>query len=990
MAESDSKRRPFRSLGLRLRSFGRNVFRTYSPADSSPQSTNDVSRPSWQQNTEIPLLWDEQSNDNALPQQQPYTEVLPAPDQQPQRRMVTPQQRRSPQLPQQNQPRQQQPQQPQQVQRTPQQESDDERLYRIMAFHRERQAKSEAIKANVQAKREETKDVSPPRRRRPSFDYVDTRSIGGEDTPESSQDQVDDNAPDDWDLPPIDDEADVDTVQLSASDEAPVQRQSSDNVAPPPRRQPDVVQRDSVPQQLDNTAVDESFDGEQGDEDFLAPELDYDEVIPEAQEQPQSLSSDPIQPARIIQRSPIADVDDSNDYIEDTPPTYDDHSPADIDNNNSQPSSMPMQQSTVQRDYDNDSDETYDESYQSVETAMSDGGEVQRYADVDGDHFDDSDEVETGFDGYAQDDNAPIETNTQSPVQLQRQADDPTNQASVQREVYEGDADSDDEYYEDDYVADDYQNDEGQGQSPVDAPRADVQQSVQREVYEGDADSGDEYYEEEYVADDYQNDEGQNQSLVDMPSADVQQSVQREVYDDDASDAYYEADYVTDDYQNDGVVEQSSVDMPRADSSQAVQRDLYDDDASGEYYEDHVADDYQNDGVVEQSPVDMPRADAPQAVQREVYDDDASGEYYDDGYQNEVPVDTPSADGQTVQRTIDHHATAPTQSDANVNDTSAQSDFPRTAQELPSTHDDGDFAEWVQDVSDDPIDVQRDYDDGYVSQDRSSSPRRAVISEVNTEDYDHLYDTHIPSYHNEQVNKPVETGHADVGQPPSVNTTAQSTVQRELSDGYDAPQPAQWVNSEPDVAVDGDNTFAQTPSAPDVAQSPQHQIVQRNHDVVPTQSQSPMKPSQRNDLNNDDVEIVFPGDHVQRAMNDGDGHSNQVDLYTALQQAGVVPPSAGDSTPVQRRMEDSAPPNVDRSAFPSDIKAYGSVQDISSQTQHTVSRDLTDSPVADVSASIDDSDETDDGQPDIDKIARDVYNRLKNRLRIERERRHSK
>jgi len=102
-----------------------------------------------------------------------------------------------------------------------------------------------------------------------------------------------------------------------------------------------------------------------------------------------------------------------------------------------------------------------------------------------------------------------------------------------------------------------------------------------------------------------------------------------------------------------------------------------------------------------------------------------------------------------------------------------------------------------------------------------------------------------------------------------------------------------------------------------------------------------------------------------------------------------VPPSAGDN-PVQRQVTETPPSDHDRSAFPSDVKAYGSFQDISSQTQHTVSRTVSDSPVEDVSASIEDADEAGGGQPNIDKIARDVYNRLKNRLRIERERRHNK
>src|SRR5688572_7322789 len=55
--------RPFRSLGARMRSFGRSLMRHYVPAEEMPPL--DMFAPGWQSAAETPLLWPETPAPNA-------------------------------------------------------------------------------------------------------------------------------------------------------------------------------------------------------------------------------------------------------------------------------------------------------------------------------------------------------------------------------------------------------------------------------------------------------------------------------------------------------------------------------------------------------------------------------------------------------------------------------------------------------------------------------------------------------------------------------------------------------------------------------------------------------------------------------------------------------------------------------------------------------------------------------------------------------------
>lgn len=139
-------------------------------------------------------------------------------------------------------------------------------------------------------------------------------------------------------------------------------------------------------------------------------------------------------------------------------------------------------------------------------------------------------------------------------------------------------------------------------------------------------------------------------------------------------------------------------------------------------------------------------------------------------------------------------------------------------------------------------------------------------------------------------------------------------------------------------------------------------------------------------------------------FDDGEYNTTQPDLYQALVTAGAITPSAA---PVQRWPENSVQqakvPDANSTEaellkwlnLPPNTPVTGSLKsDAPASSAPNVQRALS-QPSADVSPQEEqqeDSTETnaDAGSVDVDKLARDVYSVLRNRLRIERERRNNK
>src|SRR5215207_3710857 len=70
--------RSFRSLGSRMRAFGRSLMRHYVPADEMPPL--DMSAPGWQSAAETPLLWPEAPASNVPATADDQTDYFDAPE----------------------------------------------------------------------------------------------------------------------------------------------------------------------------------------------------------------------------------------------------------------------------------------------------------------------------------------------------------------------------------------------------------------------------------------------------------------------------------------------------------------------------------------------------------------------------------------------------------------------------------------------------------------------------------------------------------------------------------------------------------------------------------------------------------------------------------------------------------------------------------------------------------------------------------------------
>lgn len=173
MEERKVQRRPFRTLGMRMQNFGRQLIHNY--VASTNMSAPSELPPTWRDDTETPLIWrkfdeGQQIEDIDGPDQGmdrlPQVDFTPQPPaRQPVRRKPAPAQSRKSEAPM------------------------DPRLSQILAFHQRRQGpddtpvQEESRPASpppedIRRQADEGRTTAPPaRRRRASFDYVETSAL---------------------------------------------------------------------------------------------------------------------------------------------------------------------------------------------------------------------------------------------------------------------------------------------------------------------------------------------------------------------------------------------------------------------------------------------------------------------------------------------------------------------------------------------------------------------------------------------------------------------------------------------------------------------------------------------------------------------------------------------------------------------------------------------------------------------------------------------
>jgi hypothetical protein len=168
------RRAPFRTLGMRMQAFGRSLMRHYTPPQSAPPVRGFTPPPIWQADTQTPLLWNEPEQiplppDENLPIEPPALEmeepVLTPPPVQKPRPKASPVQRK-----------------------VDTEEKIDPRLLAILAAHQERETRVAQIRERKTAAEggeiqrhtlEGQGDASPTgrRRSRASFDYIETKAL---------------------------------------------------------------------------------------------------------------------------------------------------------------------------------------------------------------------------------------------------------------------------------------------------------------------------------------------------------------------------------------------------------------------------------------------------------------------------------------------------------------------------------------------------------------------------------------------------------------------------------------------------------------------------------------------------------------------------------------------------------------------------------------------------------------------------------------------
>lgn len=962
MFERGNRYKSFRTLGTRLRSFGRRLMRNY---DSPQQSPDDAPNalpppPSWQVQSEEPLMWQEESH--FLPSDsQPQAEVLPDPA----NRTITPRRRipaSTPPVQRQTQhqsPAQQRPAPSQSRNPSRNQMSDDDILTNIMDFHERREQERERVRlqrieqinkratSNVQAKADDgsTTTNNILRRRRMGIDYMDTRSLGGEEnTPEQIDDlggQTEDTSSEVVEAEIAFDERDFDDDGGEIHHFTPM-----DSASPEP-----------IHRKVDDAGSitnDESFDTDDTSDQSTSEQDNFFN-----------------QPHNDV-------IDDSSSHLQDID-THQVRSTPDIPQQ--QASASPIQRSSIESD---------NVDYQGGEGFDFNNEDFADYAGDSEESFEQSRSADVASDASIQrqvndfDVNVP-ENQEAHDIPIQRE-DALTADSMVQRTPDLGDT----EDYEQSPIYDDYDDSYGDDvqQNHESAAVGDV--SVQRDFTDAVQDdvnnipNDGEYNSNAY--DDYDDsyDDVVQQNHESTPVGDV--SVQRD-FGDDVYDVQTQIDHQSpESLQRD--FDSMDDDVPNMQTQidhQSLQRDSGDDgvwdadwmDADEPRFDDF--DDYvpQDDGgqmIDHQGDFDNVRQESPspQNIQRQV-----------------APDATPTVDHQPSMTEGDHQE---------------QFDFDST-QDLPDSHDDSDFVEWVQDVGDDAGTIQRTImDDKPPVEPVARSPirrRGAVISEVNTDSMEHLYDTHVPNYDPSPRDNPAQS---------EAQQTANSDfVQREYDDAqnfddsvdYQEAASEQW---QPSDVVNADGQGQNQP--PLVSDSPRPDTIHHDTDITTFQPQSPSPTGINADSrpSNSDVEIVYPSGHVQRDWDDGDAEvyddtaqeTNDIDIYAALVQAGAISPTATQqpSRNVQRAPESSptAPSHIQAPHDNDPVDAvYETFPKPATQAPDTISRKVVDNAV-DEDDIIDQqmNDESRGDQPDIDQIARDVYSKLRDRLRIERERRHKK
>ncbi|MEO8609185.1 MAG: hypothetical protein ABI690_14945 [Chloroflexota bacterium] len=173
--------KPFRTIGTRMRDFGRSMMRHYVPPQDMPPLV-EPPPPAWGAATQTPLVWPEPDAPASFPAEAPpavgFDEVSDMPQD-----FGTAPPRRAPQP----------PAQPSTVQRRPAPpNSVDERLKNILAMHQGREAERNRVREekksafNAAEIQRQADPEAPHRPRRMSVDYVETSALSrGEEPPPS-------------------------------------------------------------------------------------------------------------------------------------------------------------------------------------------------------------------------------------------------------------------------------------------------------------------------------------------------------------------------------------------------------------------------------------------------------------------------------------------------------------------------------------------------------------------------------------------------------------------------------------------------------------------------------------------------------------------------------------------------------------------------------------------------------------------------------------
>lgn len=266
------QQRPFRTIGARMRDFGRSMMRTYIPPQELP-AFDEPPAPSWSAAAQTPLVWPEPPAPGEYAGEMPPDSGFEdAPGDVQATQDFAPPPPRRPQNP-------QQPPVPPSVQRKPGQQppqpqkpSVDQRLKNILAMHQAREAERDQIREekksafNAAEIQRQTDPNAPhrPRRGRMSVDYVETSALSHGEEP----------------MPP------------RTPPSEPVQREV-DPATPPPADEPQSMGEDTA--QLDPSEIQSALDAIslQRELSGQAPTFEADDYIPAGDEDAQAFFDSP-------------------------------------------------------------------------------------------------------------------------------------------------------------------------------------------------------------------------------------------------------------------------------------------------------------------------------------------------------------------------------------------------------------------------------------------------------------------------------------------------------------------------------------------------------------------------------------------------------------------------------------------------------------------------------------------------------------------------